>query len=138
MPFSVAYDRILERCGLEGTGLTFQTRVSQIGSELAAAISPMILPQILEDSQWTPTLSLGLWYLVAADFTECLAREPGSQDIVTLGDVRIEPFRPDSDRLRQLGWELLRPFIRPDTLPHISRVRPAARISVQANGELEA
>ena len=91
MPLSLPTDRILERCGLSGTGTTYSSRVSNLAGEFASTFNAMLLPSALEDESLTWAISQGMIDLVAADFVEILRREPGATDIITIGDLRIEP-----------------------------------------------
>lgn len=118
MPISLPTDRILERCGLAGTGLTYSVRVSSLAGEFNAAIGPMIREEKLADDSLTWTISQGVIDLVAADFVEILRREPGATDTVTIGDLRIEPSQFDTaETMRARGWSRLLPFLKPEMVP---------------------
>ena len=123
MPISLPTDRILERCGLSGTGTTYSTRVSSLAGEFAAAFNAMLLPSALADESLTWTISQGVIDLVAADFVEILRREPGATDVITIGDVRIEPSPySTAEPMRQRGWVRLKPFMKRDMIPEDPRV----------------
>lgn len=113
MPFSIVQARIIERCGLNGASSSIEQRANQIGNDLAAALRPLIDPDIFENPNYTMTLSVALWNLAAADFLGCLRREPGAAEAVGLGELRIEPSPDTSDQLRTEGWRLLEPFLLP-------------------------
>ena len=127
MPFSTTYNRILERCGLANSGITYQTRVTQLADELASALRPMIQPDIYNNTDYTFTLSAALWNLTAAEFLGCLRRETGASETVTVGDLKIEPGPDDSQTLREEGWKMLAPFLQPDFLPLATRVLTGRR-----------
>ena len=123
MPISLPTDRILERCGLSGTGTVFSTRVSSLAGEFAAAFNAMLLPSALADESLTWAISQGVIDLVAADFVEILRREPGATDVITSGDVRIEPSPySTAEPMRQRGWARLTPFMKRDMIPEDPRV----------------
>ncbi len=123
MPISLPTDRILERCGLSGTGTTYSTRVSSLAGEFAAAFNAMLLPSALADESLTWAISQGVIDLVAADFVEILRREPGATDVITIGDVRIEPSPySTAEPMRQRGWARLTPFMKRDMIPEDPRV----------------
>jgi hypothetical protein len=113
MPFSIVQSRIIERCGLNGASSPIEQRANQIGNDLAAALGPLIEPEIFENPNYTMTLSVALWNLAAADFLGCLRREPGATEGIRLGELQIEPSEDTSDSLRAEGWRLLEPFLLP-------------------------
>jgi hypothetical protein len=123
VPISLPTDRILERCGLTGTGTVYSTRVSSLAGEFAAAFNAMLLPSALADESLTWAISQGVIDLVAADFVEILRREPGVTDVITIGDVRIEPSPySTAEPMRQRGWARLTPYMKRDMIPEDPRV----------------
>jgi hypothetical protein len=71
----------------------------------------------------TWAISQGVIDLVAADFVEILRREPGATDVITIGDVRIEPSPySTAEPMRQRGWARLTPFMKRDMIPEDPRV----------------
>lgn len=124
MPISLPTDRILERCGLAGTGTTYSPRISNLAGEFASAFNGMLLPSALSDESLTWAISQGVIDLVAADFVDILRREPGATDIITIGDLRIEPSPySTSEQMRQRGWARLIPFMKRDMIPEDARVQ---------------
>jgi hypothetical protein len=118
MPLSLPTDRILERCGLAGTGTSYSSRVSNLAGELGAAISPMIRSEALDDDDLTMLLSSAVMDIVAADFVDILDRTPGAQESITIGDLHIVPaLTPGSAALRDRAWGMLRPFLKEEMLP---------------------
>lgn len=123
MPISLPTDRILERCGLAGTGTVYSSRISNLAGEFAAAFGSMLLPSALADDSLTWAISQGVIDLVAADFVEILRREPGATDVITIGDLRIEPSPySTAEQMRQRGWARLMPFMKRDMIPEDPRV----------------
>ena len=123
MPISLPTDRILERCGLAGTGTVYSSRIANLAGEFAAAFNAMLLPAALEDESLTWAVSQGVIDLVAADFVEILRREPGATDVITIGDLRIEPSPySTAEQMRQRGWARLMPFMKRDMIPEVPRV----------------
>lgn len=113
MPFSIIQARIIERCGLNGASSQIEQRANQLGNDLAAALRPLVDPDIFANPDYTFTLSVALWNLAAADFLGCLRREPGVTETLTLGEFRIESSKDTTEQLRVEGWRLLEPFLLP-------------------------
>jgi hypothetical protein len=94
-----------------------------LAGEFAAAFNAMLLPSALADESLTWAISQGVIDLVAADFIEILRREPGATDVITIGDVRIEPSPySTAEPMRQRGWARLTPFMKRDMIPEDPRV----------------
>ena len=120
----VATDRVRERCGLPD-GAQDQ-RINNLIGEMVPALSRLLLPSALEDETLRPLLSLGATELVAAEMLGILSREAGELDVVTIGDLRIEPSLDDGAKLRAIGERRLAPFVRPDLARHLGVIAGAA------------
>ena len=109
--------------GLLGRGQLTRPGCRRWLGEFASALNAMLLPSALADESLTWAISQGVIDLVAADFVEILRREPGATDVITIGDLRIEPSPySTAEQMRQRGWARLMPFMKRDMIPEDPRV----------------
>jgi len=115
MSLSVTRARVKEKCGIAVT--TYDSTIDNLIAELVPVIQYAIRDEHLADAGNAPlqaTLNLGATEIVAAEFLDQLAREPGTFDTVVLEGFELRPSAAPIAWLRGRALARLRPFSKRD------------------------
>lgn len=125
MALNVTRARVKEKCGIAAT--TYDSTIDSLIAEFVPAIQFAIRPEHIADTGNTglqATLNLGAVEIVAAEFLDQLAREPGAFETVTVGDLTLAPSDRPARLLQSAGWRRLGPYLKLDpsevTAPGVS------------------
>lgn len=115
MSITVTRARVKEKCGIDDTSfdLTFDNLIAEVGPVLEYAIRSEHIAEI-SNAGLQATLNLGATEVVASEFLDQLAREPGAAETLTIGDLTLIPSDVPASRLRASRWRRMRPYLKPD------------------------
>lgn len=122
MPILLPSNRLADRCGVSPFDSVEMLKINNLAGEYAAMFTPQILPEILADSAFTSAISVPIMDLIAAEYIEYTQRIPGAMETVTVGDLRVEPAYPDTQSIRKLAFDRLRPFLQEEFITPLPKV----------------
>jgi hypothetical protein len=133
MSLTITRARVREKCGIADT--SYDSTIDNLILELAPVLEYSVRADALADSTAgvQATLNLAATEILCGELQTQRLREVGAADIVTLGDLRIEPSKlANALDLLQQGFSRLKPYLK--TEPY-SRTASVAAIGPQEPAE---